>query len=125
MAAEPAEERRRDDLAADEQHRADAERRPQRLRGEASGVLVPARSRRARHDRRRPVREEVEDRERAREHCPGEPERGDLRTAEMADNRGVREHVEGLRGERSERGQREPEDLAVVWRAKRHQARRR
>ena len=43
----------------------------------------------------------------------------------MADDRGVGEDVERLRGERAERGQREPDDLAVVGRAEAHQDRRR
>ncbi len=125
MAAEPAEERHRDELADDEQHDADPERHPERLRREARGLLVPARARRARDDRRRPVREEVEDRERAREHRSREAERGDLRPAEVADDRRVGEDVERLRRERAERRQREPDDLAVVGRTKAHRARRR
>ena len=114
MAAEPAEERRGDDLAADEQRHADPERRPERLRSEPRRILLPAGSRRARDDGGRAVREEVEDRERAGEHRPREPQCGDLRPAEVADDGGVGEDVERLRGERAEGGQSEPEDLAVV-----------
>ena len=69
----------------------------------------------ARHDRRRPVGEEVEDRERAREHRPGEPERRDLRPPQMADDRRVHQHVERLRRERAERRQGQPQDPAIVW----------
>ena len=114
MATEPAEERRGDDLAADKQREPDPERRPERLRREASGVLLAAGARRACNDGGRPVREEVEDRERAREHCARKTERGDLRSAEVADDRGVGEEVKRLGRERAERGQREPNDLAVV-----------
>ena len=122
MTAEPGEERRGDDLAADEQRDADPERRPERLRREPRGFVAPACARRTRDDGRRPVREEVEDRERAGEHRPGEAERGDLRPAEVADDRRVGEDVERLGRERAERGQREPDDLAVVRGAKTHRA---
>ena len=69
---------------------------------------------RPRDDGRRPVGEEVEDREGAGEQRAGEPERGDLRAAEVADDCRVDEDVERLRCERTERRQREPQDLAVV-----------
>src|SRR6202158_4144752 len=95
----------------------DPESHPQRLRGQAARFLAAARAGGARHHRGRRVRKEVEDRERAREHGAREPEHGDLRRTEMADDRGVGEHVQGLRRERAESRQREPEDLAVVDRA--------
>lgn len=55
-----------------------------------------------------------------RENRAGEPERRDLRPAEMTDDCRVRQHVQGLRRERAERRQREPEDLAVVRRTQPH-----
>jgi len=79
--AEAVEQRDGDDLTGDEHEEADPERRPERLRRDPGGLVVPARSRSSRHDRRRPVGEEVEDREGAREHGAGEAERGDLRPA--------------------------------------------
>ena len=96
---------------------ADPEREPQRLRREPSGLVPASGSRRSRDDRRRSVREEVEDRERAGKDGSGEAERGELRPAEVTDDRGVGEDVQRLRGERAERGEREPEDLPVVRRA--------
>ena len=48
----------------------------------------------------------------------GDPERGELRAAEVADDRRVDEDVERLGRERAERRHREPEDLAVVLGAK-------
>ena len=62
----------------------------------------------------RPVLEEVEDREERAEHDGGDPERGELRAAEVADDRRVDEDVERLGGERAERRHGEAEDLAVV-----------
>ena len=52
-----------------------------------------------------------------REHRRGERERGELRRAEVADDRGVDEQVERLGRQRAERGEREAQDLAVVGRA--------
>ena len=73
-----------------------------------------ARTAGARDDRRRPVGEEVEDREGTGENGPGEAERRDLRSPQVADDRGVGEDVERLGCQRSERGERQPQDLAVV-----------
>ena len=103
-------------LADDQQHGADRDRDPQRLRRQARGTLGLARAARTRDDGRRAVREEVEDRERAGEDRAGEPERGDLRPAQVADDRRVRQHVERLGSQRAERRQRQPQDLAVVAR---------
>ena len=72
---------------------ADCERHPERLRGEARRTLVLARTARPRHHRGRAVGEEVEDRERAREHRACKAESGDLRAAEMADDGCIGEHV--------------------------------
>ena len=115
VAAERAQERLRGRLADDEQHRADRERRPQRLRREPGCALVLARAGRARDHRCRPVRQEVEDRERAREDDSGEAQPGQLRAAQMADDRRVGQDVERFGRERPEGGQREPQDLAIVW----------
>ena len=82
----------------------------------AAGAVQP------RDLRRRPVGEEVEDGERGRQHRRRDRERGELRRAEVADDRGVDEHVERLGGERAERRHGEPEDLAVVGRAPQHVA---
>ena len=122
VAAEAREERLGHDLADDEQSGPDPERRPERLRREPCGLVLPARARRARDDRRRPVREEVEDRECAREDGAGEAERRDLRPAEMTDDRGVGEDVQRLGRQRAERRQREPDDLAIVRGTKTHRA---
>ena len=91
--AERAQERPARRLADDEQREADRERHPERLRGQARRTLVLARTARPRHHRGRAVREEVEDRERAREHRACKAESGDLRAAEMADDGCVGEHV--------------------------------
>ena len=69
---------------------------------------------RPRHLRRRPVGEEVEDREAADQDRAGQGQRRELDRAEMTDDRGVDEHLERLGRERAERGHREVEDLAVV-----------
>jgi hypothetical protein len=103
VASKRLEQRRSDDLADDEHAGADRERSPEGLSGEPRGLLLLAGARRPRHDRRRAVREEVEDRERAREDGAGEAERSDLRPAEVADDRGVCEYVQRLRCERAER----------------------
>jgi hypothetical protein len=68
----------------------------------------------ARHARRGAVGEEVEDRERRAHHGGGDGQRGELRRAEVADDRGVDEHVERLGGQRPERGHGQAQDLAVV-----------
>ena len=52
-----------------------------------------------------------------------DPERGELRPAEVADDRRVDEEVERLRRERAQRREREPEDLAVVLGAEPHAGR--
>ena len=62
----------------------------------------------------RAVLEEVEDREDAAEDRRGDSERRELRAAEMPDDGRVHEQVERLSGERAQRRNREPEDLAVV-----------
>jgi hypothetical protein len=72
--------------------------------------------------RRGAVGEEVEDRERGGQDGRGDGERGQLGRAEMADDRGVDEHVEGLGRERAERRDREQPDLAVVRGAAEHGA---
>ncbi len=99
---------------------AEADGEPHRLRAEPPRRLLLARSARARHLRGRPVLEEVEDREDAAEDRRGDAERGELRAAEVPDDRGVDEEVQRLRGERAERRHREPEDLAVVRRPEPH-----
>jgi hypothetical protein len=67
--------------------------------------------------RRRPVLEEVEDREQPAEDGEGDAERRELRPAQMADDGSVDEDVERLGGERAERERREPDDLPIVRRA--------
>src|SRR5437660_10575496 len=84
-------------------------------------MLTRARS--SRDDRSRPVGEEVEDREGACEHRPGKPERSNLRPPQMADDGRIDQDVDGLRGQRPERGEGETEDLAVVRGAEAHRAR--
>ena len=68
----------------------------------------------ARDLRRRPVLEEVEDREEPAEDRERDAESGELRPSEMADDRRVDEQIERLGSESAQRGEREPHDLAVV-----------
>jgi hypothetical protein len=110
---------RRGRLDREQQHEPDPEREPQRLRAERRGVLVATGPVQARDLRGRAVGEEVEDRERRRHHRRGDRQRRELGRAEVADDRGVDEHVERLGRERAQRGQGEREDLAVVGRAAR------
>ena len=117
MCAETAQHGAGHGFADDEQSDADRERHPERLCCKSRGALLLSGAARPRDDCRRPVRQEVEDRERAREDRAGEPQRRDLRAAEVTDDRGVDQDVQRLRRERAERGQRQPEDLAVVRRA--------
>jgi hypothetical protein len=94
--AERGEERRRSQLADDEQRGTDRHRYPERLSGQTGGALGFACAARTRDDRGRSVRQEVEDRERAGEDRPRKAERCDLRPAQVAHDRGVGEHVERL-----------------------------
>src|SRR5205085_1581057 len=98
------------------------QREPERLRGKSGGPLGLTRPRSPRHDRRCPVGEEVEDRERPCQNASGKAERSELRAAEVADDRGVDEDVERLCGQRAESRQREPQDLAIMRGAKAHGA---
>jgi hypothetical protein len=118
--AECAQQRGAGRFADDEQREPDRKRRPERLRRQARRPIVVSGPGRARHDGGRSVREEVEDRERPGEDGSGEPERCELRAAEVADDRGVDEDVQRLGGERAERRQRQPQDLLVVRRAEAH-----
>src|SRR5207253_6975587 len=120
VAAEAREQRLGHDLTDDEQSAPDPERRPERLRREPCGLVLPARARGARDDRRRPVREEVEDRECPGEDGAGEAERRDLRPAEVTDDGRVGEDVQRLGRQRAERRQRETNDLAIVRGPKAH-----
>ena len=92
----------------------EAEREPERLRAEPIRDPPLARPGGAPHLRRRPVLEEVEEAEEPREDRCRDRERRQLRPAEMTDDRRVDEDVERLRGERTEGGEGETEDLAVV-----------
>ena len=96
------------------------EREPDRLRAEPPRRLLLARAAGARDLGGRPVLEEVEDREEPAEDRERDAERGELRAAEVADDRGVDEQVERLRRERAERRERQPEDLPVVPRPEPH-----
>ena len=123
MRAETVEQGHGQRLAHRDEYDADPEGDPERLGREPCRTLVLSGSRGPRDDRRRPVGEEVEDRERPGEHRAREPERRDLRPAQMADDRRVHEHVERLRRERPEGGESQAEDLAVVRGAEAHRAR--
>jgi hypothetical protein len=115
--AVPAHDRHRRSRQRDEQHEQhepDEEAEPERLRADASRVVLEPGPVQSRHARRGSVGEEVEDRERRAHDRGGDRERGELRRAQMADDRGVDQHVEGLGCQRAERRQREHEDLAVV-----------
>src|SRR5262249_21308665 len=70
--------------------------------------------------RGRPVLQEVEDREDTAEDRRRDAEGRELRAPEVSDDRGVDEEVERLGGKRTQRGEREPQNLAVVPRAQGH-----
>ena len=77
----------------------------------SAASLLAARAVQAGDVRGRAVGEEVEDRERRREHRRGDRERRELRRPEVPDDRRVDEHVQRLGGQRAERGDGEREDL--------------
>ena len=114
VAAEAAQQRSGDRLQDDEQDDADSDRHPQGLRRQPRRAILLACAGGPRHHRGRPVRQEVEDRERPGQDDAREAERGELRASEMADDGRVRQDVERLRGERAEGRQRQVEDLPVV-----------
>ena len=120
--ADERDDRRREERDRGGEHDPDREREPERLRAELAGDRVLAGPCRPRDLGGRPVLEEVERREHGERRRRG-AERGELRAAEVPDDRGVDEDVERLGGERAERRKREPEDLAVVRRAERAPAR--
>ena len=99
---------------------AERERKPDRLRSEAARRLLLPRSAGASDLGRRPVLEEVEDGKKPAEQRERDAECGELRSSEVADDRGVDEEVERLGRERAQRGKREPQDLAVVPRPEPH-----
>ena len=82
------------------------------------GLLLAPRAVQARDLRGRAVGEEVEDRERRREHGRGDRERRELRRPEVPDDRRVDEHVQRLGGQRAERRARRARRCAVVARAR-------
>src|SRR6266568_1100378 len=94
VTAERAEERVGNGLADDEQRDTDRKRYPERLRGESCRALLLTCAGRTGDNGCRAVGQEVEGRERPRGHGAGEPERSDLRAAEVADDRRVGENVE-------------------------------
>jgi hypothetical protein len=116
LTAHQHDERMRKRRDREQQHRADDQREPLRLRAEVRRVVLPPPAVQPRNLRGRAVGEEVEDRERRRHHGRGDRQRRELRRAEVPDDRGVGEHVERLGRERAERGHGEPQDLAVVSR---------
>ena len=65
-------------------------------------------------DRSRAVGEEVEDAERGDEHRARDAQPGERPGPQVADNRGVGEHVERFGREREEGRDREPQDLAIA-----------
>jgi hypothetical protein len=101
-------------LADDEQESTDPEGDPEGLSRETGRALVLAGTGSACNDRSRAVREEVEDRERTREHRPRKSKRCELRPAKVSDDRRVDEHVERLCRQCAECGKRQAKDLAVV-----------
>ena len=72
------------------------------------------------HRGRRPVRQEDEDRVAGDQDRRRDREPGQLRGAEVADDRGVGQHVDRLGDERPERRHRQPEDLPVPLRPQPH-----
>ena len=97
-----------------------ATRQPHRLRAEAPRRRLLPGPARTSHLRGRPVLEKVEDREGAAEDRDRDSERGELGPTEMSDDRRVDEEVERFGRQRAQRGEREPEDLAVVLGAEGH-----
>jgi hypothetical protein len=81
----------------------DAEREPQRLRGDRARVLLAPGSVQARDLGRRPVREEVAQDDREREDAAGDGEGRELRRSEVADDGGVDQEVERLGGQDDQR----------------------
>jgi hypothetical protein len=121
-AAEQRHERRRRGRADRGEPAADRQREPQGLSRELTRVGLASRAVQSRDMRGRRVGEEVAQRDDGRQQRRGERERGELRRAEMADDRRVGEQVQRLGGERAERRQREAQDLAVVRRATQQEA---
>ena len=103
-----------------EQHDADARGQPEGLGRQPPGHHLLARPVVASHLRGGAVGQEVEEREAAGEQRGGQRQRGQLRGAEVADDRGVGQDVERLGGKCAERGERERQDLAVVRGAPEH-----
>ncbi len=99
-----------------DQRQGDAERDREPQSGDAlfgRGAAV-ARADAARDCGRRAVGEEVEDPEHRVEDRAGDAEPAERMSSEVADDGGVGEHVQRLGGERAERRDREPQDLAVA-----------
>ena len=113
-AAEQRDRRRRQPDRQRDDDRADRQGHPQRLGGHRPGALRLTRPVQPRHLRRHPVGQEVAQRRQRAEQRTGQRERRELRRAEVPDDRRVDQDVERLRGERAERGDGQPEDLAVV-----------
>jgi hypothetical protein len=107
----------RERFAKDNKDHTDRECHPEGLRGEPRGPFRLPGAGGSGDDGSRPVREEVEDRERTGQHRSRETEPRELRPAKVPDDRRIDEDVERLGRKRAERRQSEPDDFAVVWRA--------
>jgi hypothetical protein len=113
-AAEQRHQRRRKRRAEGRERTADREREPERLRGELPGVGLAPGAVEARDVGSRRVGQEVAQGDDGRQQRRRQGERRELRCAQVSDDRGVGEQVERLGGERAERREGEPENLAVV-----------
>src|SRR5262249_50066594 len=120
LAADQRDERNRERGNESRDRDPEREREPDGLGPEPPRGVVLAGASRPRDLGGRPVLKEVEDREERAEDRRRDPERGELGAAEMPDDGRVDEQVERFSGEGAERGEREPDDLAVVRRSEPH-----
>ena len=93
---------------------AEPERQPEPVDAELGGRPAVAGADLAGHRRGGGVGEEVEDREPRGQHRARDREGGERVGAEPPDDGGVGEQVQGFGGQRAQRRDREPDDLAIV-----------
>ena len=95
-----------DELEGEGEHDAEQHGDPRGLHADADRIVAPARAEQPRRARRRPVGQEVAEPGDVREQRAADRDAGELLRAEVADDRGVDQHVQRLRGERAQRRQR-------------------
>jgi hypothetical protein len=111
---EQLDQRHRERLAEHQQDEADDEGQPQPLHGLVGGALLVTGPEQAGDGRRGAVGQEDEQRVADQQDAAGDGQPGELVGPEVAHHRGVGEDVERLGDQRTQRGQREAEDLLVV-----------